>query len=270
MTNSNICKFILPGKQTALTTEYFIYETTLPFVGEERTLTVNIVYLVVEGEADFVIAGNHHTVNSGCIFFAFGSVPFRIHPKPDFKCFSIRFYGTRSAELFHRFNISAANAVFPGHNSLIPKWQEYFVRANDENTDILSESLLLYTFSVLKPTAQRKVSAAEKMLDYLEHHFTDAGLSLSVLADELGYSTKYLSTVFKRQYGIGFINCLQTRRINYAIVLFNNGVTSIKNVATLSGFSDPLYFSRLFSETVGVPPKKYIEKITNAGEVPTA
>ena len=36
--------------------------------------------------------------------------------------------------------------------------------------------------------------------------------------------------------------------------------TAIKNVASDVGFSDPLYFSRVFKETVGMTPSEFREK----------
>ena len=47
-------------------------------------------------------------------------------------------------------------------------------------------------------------------------------------------------------------------RLKNAIALFDHGLDSIKNVALLSGFSDPLYFSSVFKAEVGRSPKEYI------------
>ena len=50
-------------------------------------------------------------------------------------------------------------------------------------------------------------------------------------------------------------------RLKYAVALFDSGVDSIKNVAALSGFSDPLYFSSVFKKSIGISPKEYTKKI---------
>ena len=42
--------------------------------------------------------------------------------------------------------------------------------------------------------------------------------------------------------------------------LFNEGLDSVKNVALLSGFSDPLYFSKVFKKRVGCAPTEYISR----------
>jgi len=46
-------------------------------------------------------------------------------------------------------------------------------------------------------------------------------------------------------------------RISYAVTLFDHGIDSVKSIALLSGFRDPLYFSSVFRKTVGVAPTEY-------------
>ena len=59
---------------------------------------------------------------------------------------------------------------------------------------------------------------------------------------------------------MGFSEYLRLVRVKHAVMLIENGVTSVKNVASLSGFSDPLYFSKVFTESVGVSPSEYRRK----------
>ena len=57
--------------------------------------------------------------------------------------------------------------------------------------------------------------------------------------------------------GLGYSEHLRNMRIKYAVSLLEHGIDSVKNVALLSGFSDPLYFSSVFKKTVGVSPRDY-------------
>jgi AraC-like DNA-binding protein len=52
---------------------------------------------------------------------------------------------------------------------------------------------------------------------------------------------------------------LRSVRLKYAITLLDHGIDSVKNVALLSGFSDPLYFSKVFKDSIGISPKGYIK-----------
>jgi YesN/AraC family two-component response regulator len=51
--------------------------------------------------------------------------------------------------------------------------------------------------------------------------------------------------------------------MKYATMLFDRGLDSVKNVAQLSGYSDPFYFSNVFKKSVGVSPKEYILSVNN-------
>ena len=82
-------------------------------------------------------------------------------------------------------------------------------------------------------------------------------LSLASVAAEVGYHKKYLSHRFRLYTGVGFNRYLKDLRVKNAVFLMDNGVHSVKNVALLCGFGDPLYFSKVFRETVGISPKNY-------------
>jgi AraC-like DNA-binding protein len=49
--------------------------------------------------------------------------------------------------------------------------------------------------------------------------------------------------------------------VRHAAFLFDEGVESIKTVAMLSGFSDALYFSRIFRQDIGITPTEYIRQV---------
>ena len=55
---------------------------------------------------------------------------------------------------------------------------------------------------------------------------------------------------------------LRDMRIRHAIFLMEEGLVSVKNIALLSGFRDPLYFSKVFTESEGISPKAYIAQLT--------
>ena len=61
--------------------------------------------------------------------------------------------------------------------------------------------------------------------------------------------------------GVSLKEYLRTLRIKYAVSLFDHGMDSVKNVALLSGFNDPLYFSTVFKKTVGVSPTDYAHSL---------
>lgn len=260
MDGRNICKFISSKEQRQLVTTRFIYESMTPYAGRTGTLATNALYLVSNGQGIFCSGGMRRRVSVGTVFFSFPEIPFMFEAVKELEYYYISFQGSRGEDLLRRFGITPADCVFDGYEGLLPLWQDNLVRVNDENGDLLSESLLLYTFSRLKKTKRPENDLVSFVLMYLDAHFMEHTLTLTEVAAAAGYHEKYLSHVFKKRFGIGFSEYLRVLRMKYAVMLIENGVTSVKNVAALSGFSDPLYFSRVFTETLGVSPSQYRRK----------
>ena len=87
--------------------------------------------------------------------------------------------------------------------------------------------------------------------------------SVKEISESLSYSEYYLSHLFKEKMGVNYSEYLKNMRIKYAVSLFDSGVDSVKNVAFLSGFSDPLYFSRVFKKTMGKSPSEYMKNTSD-------
>jgi two-component system response regulator YesN len=66
--------------------------------------------------------------------------------------------------------------------------------------------------------------------------------------------------VFKKNEGVSIINYLISQRITEAKRLLTEGATSLKDVATLVGYNDYNYFSRIFKKNVGCSPKDFALK----------
>jgi YesN/AraC family two-component response regulator len=99
------------------------------------------------------------------------------------------------------------------------------------------------------------------IIELTNKSFTDPTFSLSALAKELNYSSKYISFFFKKNKGICFGEYLRTLRVKHSVFLMEQGITSVKNIALLSGFSDALYYSKIFKQEIGRSPKEYIESL---------
>ena len=63
--------------------------------------------------------------------------------------------------------------------------------------------------------------------------------------------------------GMGYTEYLRNIRLKQAVFLLDHKLDSIKNISSLSGFSDPLYFSTVFKKEIGISPKDYILKVNN-------
>ncbi len=259
--DNNICKFVPYMETEQIITTNFVYECNLETMSEMSIRQNNIMYLVVNGKGRLCTEFMKHELESGMIFFTFSGAPFRIENTDNISYMYITFRGQRSKKLFERFMITPANCVFEGHEGLISYWHNCIGKANEQNIDLISESVLLYTFSQMSSVPENNENTLiGDILKYIEENFSNSELTLESTADALGYNSKYISKLFKNKIGITFSEYLKNTRIQHAVFLMERGITAVKNVALLSGYSDPFYFSNVFKKNMGISPSEYIKK----------
>jgi len=92
---------------------------------------------------------------------------------------------------------------------------------------------------------------------YIGEHFSEP-LTLGTLSRTFRISSSYLSKLFRQHAGHSFVEYLSAIRMEAAKeLMLDNPSLSLKEVAQRIGFSDPLYFSRVFKAYTGVPPSGF-------------
>ncbi len=261
MPQKNICKFTQPSLPDTLTVSCFVLETNEQIMAQLHKIRGNRMILITSGAGTFKFDDFSAEFVTGNLFFAFTGERICVENAESVTYIYIDFEGSRADELLRRFSISKANRRFEGFDGLIPMWSESLSRANEQTVDLATESILLYTFSRLTGAIDEKSGLLGRMLEITEESFKDHELSVSEIAKMLSYNPKYISHLFKEKMGVSYSEYLRSLRIKYAITLFDHGIDSIKNVAFLSGFSDPLYFSSVFKKFLGVSPKEFVKRL---------
>jgi AraC-like DNA-binding protein len=82
-------------------------------------------------------------------------------------------------------------------------------------------------------------------------------LRLGDIAASAAVSPQYLCRLFKKDLGIGPMECVRLLKIERACEMLERSQLTIKEVSNLSGFENPFHFSRVFKEIYGMPPKTY-------------
>ncbi|MBQ8637794.1 MAG: helix-turn-helix domain-containing protein [Lachnospiraceae bacterium] len=85
-------------------------------------------------------------------------------------------------------------------------------------------------------------------------------ISLSRLADKLGYSVPYCSRYIKSVTGFTFQQLLKQVRFQKAETLLTNTALSIQAISERLGYENPEGFIRLFREEYGMTPNHYRQK----------
>lgn len=119
---------------------------------------------------------------------------------------------------------------------------------------------------VRKDEFVQEESFKERIVEIINDHINDSEFSLTVLADVLGFSSSYLSTLFKKEFGISFQDyVLETRLERSKLLLLS---TDMKNyeIADQIGFVDVNYFGTRFKKKYGVSPKQYKQKVGDGND----
>lgn len=85
----------------------------------------------------------------------------------------------------------------------------------------------------------------------------DKRLTLQQISDYCGYTPTHFSALFKRHIGHAPISYFNLLKIQSACNLLDTTTMRVAQIAAKLGFDDTFYFSRLFTKTMGVPPKEY-------------
>lgn len=103
---------------------------------------------------------------------------------------------------------------------------------------------------------QDKYARAFELVDrYLHAHYAET-LSAEELADFVQINRSYFSKLFKEYFDMSFVEYLTEIRMKKASGLLLEG-KSVKDTASLTGFSDHNYFSRVFRQYYGTSPTNF-------------
>lgn len=99
-----------------------------------------------------------------------------------------------------------------------------------------------------------------KVKGYLQNNYM-YDVSLDSLGDILRISPSYLSSTFKKCFGVGFLDDLTELRVQAAKDLLADPLRSTAEVASLVGYESASYFTRAFKKKTGQTPTEYRQQI---------
>lgn len=91
---------------------------------------------------------------------------------------------------------------------------------------------------------------------YIKEHYAE-GISLEEVSSQVGFSSSYFSTLFRKETGKNFLEYLMDVRIEEAKVLLRESRMTIEMVAKSVGVNDYKRFSKMFKKNTGISPKEY-------------
>lgn len=96
----------------------------------------------------------------------------------------------------------------------------------------------------------------KEALDYIDQHYSDA-LTLKIVAQVVHLNPSYLSTLFKEELNISFVEYLTRVRIQQAKRLLLTTDLNVTEIAESVGYQTPKYFNKVFREYEQTTPGAY-------------
>lgn len=179
------------------------------------------------------------------------------------------------------YEVNEALHLSPSEEDTI--WNLYYSieKEHYNNTDELSKAIIISHLDSMLKYAQRFYkrqfinrrtltgSTVTKFNALLEATFEERktkniGLpTVSVIADELHISPRYLTDLLKQETGKTALELIHLFLIGEAKNLLIEGELNISEISQLLGFENMTYFSRLFKKEVGTAPNKFRTSLLN-------
>ncbi len=182
-----------------------------------------------------------------------------------------------SEEGFENIYVHLKDAALPYKNpkKIIDGEEGYILHSFMEagfyfNLDLAGKEVVLSALGSLISGYVTVYAGQEGISDVVEDirrsivkNFSDINYKLDEYMKSLPFSYDYLRKLFKKETGITPHEYLVRTRMNGAKMLLS-GVSkhgySINEISELCGFSEPLYFSRVFKKHFGCSPSAYAHK----------
>ncbi|TDF98937.1 helix-turn-helix domain-containing protein [Paenibacillus piri] len=106
-------------------------------------------------------------------------------------------------------------------------------------------------------SAKNNYALIRRVKEYIEMHYTDPDLSLNQISEQFGMNPRYLSKLFKDEFGEKFIDYMLKIRLEEARNLLLTTELPVQHIAERVGYAHVISFHRAFKNMYGFPPGDY-------------
>lgn len=211
-----------------------------------------------EGDVFFLTGNNYHfsDVNSPegseCVFFHFNidekdyiTYELPSNPNEEYVCIPMKissFDNTKIKQLF---------------KEILSSFYKDSIFAKKICNSLLLQLLVDLEASVYNPTSFLGDEIVDRILDVL-HESKNRNVTVEELSKKLSFSSRTLHFHFKKSMGVTLHQYQLNLKLNSAAVLLRYyPLITLKEIATMYGFSDEFHFSKSFKNKFGISPKNY-------------
>ena len=241
----------------------------LPTLRPRGRVDWQIIYIAA-GKGHFVLDGREVIVPAGNMilyqpkqvqdYFYFG--------KDKTQVWFVHFTGREIRNILKHYKIPTDCYIL--HTGLSQEYENLFRRMRDELVNCAwgYEEMLTYLFRELLLTMHRRMTESaprvsgfiqdeiDRARTYFEEHYNKE-ISIEQYAISRNMSTSWFNRSFRSAIGTSPMKYILNIRIRNAQTLLETTDYSISVIASLVGYDNPMYFSRLFRKAKGITPSRY-------------
>ncbi len=122
-----------------------------------------------------------------------------------------------------------------------------------------SQEVYLRPDKLAEATHEMDQQFLQRITDYILKNLADNNLTVEALADTVNLSRSNMYRKIKALTGQSAIEFIRIIRLKQALKLMETQKHSLAEVAYLTGFTSPAYFTKTFKDHYGKPPSEYLK-----------
>ena len=237
-----------------------------------------VLIYCAKGSGNYRVADRQYEVHANQFFILPAMIPhaYSSNNNDPWTIYWIHFRGTLAT--YYAEGLEKPTDVSPNINSRIADrnviFEDMFLTLSDgytmDNLRYTASLLHLYLGSLRYLPIYRKCHKHQEQsveetsnitnaaMKYMEENI-ERQITLQELADYTGYSVSHFSMIFRNSTGHSPLSYFNIMKVKKACQLLDTTDMKINQISCKVGIDDAYYFSRLFTKTVGISPKKYRE-----------
>lgn len=228
-----------------------------------------VIILVTAGKGIFIIDGVKYPVKRGnsVMLFPFTSVKIVAYPNNIFEYKWVEITGFEIAVMISRTNFSKNRPIAP--ELPVDNFLQYFDVSDSSSETAYSICrtngkvliLLSYYLQYYPSRKSTETNYVMQARDYIDRKFRETDCTVKSVAEKIQIDRTYLYRLFKEETGTSVIGYINQCRIRRACTMLSSTTAQVKDVALSVGFSDQLYFSKVFKKSTALPLQNTVKSI---------
>ncbi len=142
---------------------------------------------------------------------------------------------------------------------------KYYYQADVSKRELVLEALgdLIASYIMVHLSNSGFSEPVEQIRISIMHGYTQSDFALDAAIRELPFHYDYLRKLFKKEVGVTPLEYMTGLRMKKAEIMLSSAWSrdySVAEVAEMCGYSDPLYFSRVFNKHFGCSPSAFAKR----------